>query len=378
MLEFMSLSYSGMVIALAIAALAGVILWLDRAFSGRYLKAISAAVLCLSLPLFLGSGYHIFMTLRAAQLYPAPGQLVDVGGYKMHILAEGEKGDHPTVVWVSGGHDQGLVLHHLHKKMSQEARSILFDRPGSGWSEVGPFPRRVALEVQELHRLLKAAGEQGPYILVPWSFGGPLAMTYAQLYPQETAGLILMDTTFATLPVFDREANVKDMCDRNIKMAWRARFGLEWNPAARLTQDQLAYYRDLYAPIADVQDALNANNAQPAFNLATCSALYDSAVRVFGATQAAGALGDLPIYVIMADDYKDQMKRSAEQHYSTELEIKNAIWFGARLPLEMAALSSAAKIYVSPEGTTHSFPFEVPDYILAKVREMMQEHPSEK
>ncbi|MYK69791.1 MAG: hypothetical protein F4020_09880, partial [Gammaproteobacteria bacterium] len=74
---------------------------------------------------------------RLAFDHPPPGTLVDVGGYHMHVLVEGDAGDGPTVIWIPGGHGQGLALYHLHAAIRDETRSILFDRPGTGWSDPG-------------------------------------------------------------------------------------------------------------------------------------------------------------------------------------------------------------------------------------------------
>ena len=91
-----------------------------------------------------------------------PGKLVDVGGDRMHVLAEGEAHGQATVVWMPGAHEAGYALYHLDAGMRREARSILIDRPGSGWSDPGPFPRTTAAEAEEVVRALERAGEKGP------------------------------------------------------------------------------------------------------------------------------------------------------------------------------------------------------------------------
>jgi len=379
LLTFFSSEFSGGIIAFAVLLLAAALFFLARFMSQAVyavgLKGVSGLILALALLLGAGAFYQAYKIRQADILYPPPGQLVDVGGYQMHILAEGpqaegsQKND-ATIVWISGAHEQGLVLHHLHKAVRGGRRTILFDRPGTGWSDVGPFPRTVEKEAQELHRLLKNTGEAGPFILAPWSFGGLLAITFADLFPEDTAGLLLMDTTYSLLPVFDRETNIRAMCDRNRMAAWRARFGLEWDPAAQLTEQQLVYYQNLYAPIADVQEAVLANNARPAYFLSACSALGNSAIRVFGSTLGRGVLGDLPIFVMIPDDHERQAEVFAMTYFKTELEQKNARRFSLQLKSDMAELSSRSRIMVAPEGTTHSFPFEAPDFVLGALTAM--------
>ena len=51
---------------------------------------------------------------------------------------------------------------------------------------------------RDLHGLLAAAGEHGPYVLVGHSIGGPYAMTYAASYPEQVAGMVLLDSSSPT------------------------------------------------------------------------------------------------------------------------------------------------------------------------------------
>src|SRR5208337_1350217 len=63
------------------------------------------------------------------------------------------------------------------------------------WSDIGPFPRSIETETRELKTLLERAGEKGPFVLVGHSFGGFLAVNFAGYFPNEVAGLVLLDPT---------------------------------------------------------------------------------------------------------------------------------------------------------------------------------------
>ena len=146
--------------------------------------------------ILLWGGITSFVGISRLTLdHPPPGALVDGGGYRMHILAEGDARGGPTVIWIPGGHGQGLALYHLHAAIRDETRSILFDRPGTGWSDAGPFPRRTALEAGELAELLEGAGEAGPFVLAGHSYGGLLAANFARRHPDRTAALVLLDAS---------------------------------------------------------------------------------------------------------------------------------------------------------------------------------------
>src|SRR5690606_11979236 len=78
--------------------------------------------------------------------------------------------------------------------VSQFARICTYDRAGYGWSDAGPLPRTGRQITDELHRLLLAAGEDPPYILVGHSLGGLYARLYATRFRSEVAGLVLVDS----------------------------------------------------------------------------------------------------------------------------------------------------------------------------------------
>ena len=74
-------------------------------------------------------------------------------------------------------------------------RVCAYDRAGMGWSEMGPDPRDARQITGELHALLDGAGIEGPYLLVGHSFGGLYMQTYAARYPDEVAGMALVDSS---------------------------------------------------------------------------------------------------------------------------------------------------------------------------------------
>ncbi len=189
-------SWSGLLIAALVGGLGWLIVRAARWRGYPRARFAGYAIYGLAALLAVGSVVAIVRISRAAAGHPPMGKLVDVGGYRMHILAEGEaKGGGPTLVWIPGGHGPGLALYHLHKALRNETRSILFDRPGTGWSDTGPFPRRTAREAEELQTLLDNAGERGPFILIGHSYGGLLAANYAKRHPEKTAAVMLLDAT---------------------------------------------------------------------------------------------------------------------------------------------------------------------------------------
>src|SRR5262245_31328525 len=125
--------------------------------------------------------------------YPPPGKLLDVGGYRLHLNCTG-KSD-PTVVLIAGGGDFSFDWGLVQPDASRFARVCSYDRAGLAWSDPGPTPRTMRQEAYELHTILKAARIKAPYVVVGHSLGGLIARVYAERYPEEVAGIVLVDPT---------------------------------------------------------------------------------------------------------------------------------------------------------------------------------------
>lgn len=123
-----------------------------------------------------------------------PGQLIDLGGYRLHIFCEGN-GTGPAVILDSGIGGFSLEWIPVQRLLSKQVRVCAYDRAGYGWSDPGPSPRTTDQIVEELHTLLQEAGIPPPYILAGHSFGGYNMQYFAKVYPAETAGLVLVDSS---------------------------------------------------------------------------------------------------------------------------------------------------------------------------------------
>lgn len=127
-----------------------------------------------------------------AKAYPPPGQMVDVGGYRLHIHCTGAGS--PTVVIETGWGDSSASWGWVQPEVAKTTRICTYDRAGMGWSEASPQPRVAREYAKELHTLLAKANEPGPYVLVGHSMGGFTVLVYAHDYPADVLGLVLVDT----------------------------------------------------------------------------------------------------------------------------------------------------------------------------------------
>jgi len=122
-------------------------------------------------------------------------QKVDAGGHSLNLLVGGKRGgDQSPAVILEGGFGAGIASWiTVQGEIAKFAQVVSYDRAGLGQSEPGPKPRTAKQIALELHTALQAAGIKPPYVLVGHSFGGPYIRVFANMYPGEVAGMVLID-----------------------------------------------------------------------------------------------------------------------------------------------------------------------------------------
>ncbi len=159
----------------------------------------------------------IAATAQSAAPEPAPlGKMVDLGGYRIHMYCTGS--GKQTVVLSPGGGDFSFVWYLVQQRVQTFARVCSYDRAGSAWSDPGPQPLTLRQEAYELELALKLSGEKGPYILVGHSIGGLVVRTFAEGYPDETSGVVLVDAPSpdGTMGYYGKLIRVRDLAKRTI------------------------------------------------------------------------------------------------------------------------------------------------------------------
>ena len=164
---------------------------------------------------FRQQGQKLPLTFKRAGGNDSQGSLtlqkVDVGGHSLNLLIGGQGS--PAVVF-EGGFGAGIASWStVQKEVAAFARTVSYDRAGLGQSELGPQPRSAKRIATELHTALEKAGVKPPYVLVGHSFGGIYVRVFAEMYPKEVAGMVLLDPSqesFNTWLKKNQPARLKD------------------------------------------------------------------------------------------------------------------------------------------------------------------------
>ena len=291
-------------------------------------------------------------------LYARPQQLVQVTRRRrLNILAMGEGG--PTVVlaagFLGGPLDWGLVQPFL----ARSARVVSFDTPGLGFSDPAPGPRTASAIVEDLRAALAAAAIPPPYLLVGHSAGGVRMHLFAATYPDEVAGLVMIDSVTADvaqrLPSLARAMRQERTAFRRMQRA--ARIGA-------LTPDTADYKARIGLPRPMLTPAVN----QALHEMWTRPSYLRTAVRESLSLcapppeQVAAdrrSLGDLPLLVMSAG-------RAAHEAFVGG-ETEAGIWFG--MHADIASLSSRS-VRVTVD-CRHNIPVEQPRAVTSAVEQVL-------
>jgi len=296
-----------------------------------------------------------------ADPYAHPQQLIALpDGRKMNLYCQGKSG--PVVVLDGGLGATTYSWGDVQEPLAGKFRVCAYDRAGMGFSDPGPMPRDARHRADDLRALLKAAGLPGPYILVGHSMGGVTAQLYAFLWPQEVAGLVLVDPSTAhqaqrlndsvgVTPASDGNGGRRAclaVAEAGLKRGtpdWEACVGKEkdsWSPAFRDAIVRMRTSPDFYRAEVSEFDSLAGPDSDQ----------LDAAHR---------SLGDLPLVVLTAENtYRDGIAPG----YATVL---SAQWMA--MHDEIARLSSRGVNRLVP-SSGHLIPSDKPEAVIEAVKEV--------
>ncbi|MFN7999226.1 MAG: alpha/beta hydrolase [Bryobacteraceae bacterium] len=321
---------------------------------GKWLGYLAGALLSLSLLLAcVGFIYEQCAEGRDRRLNHPPGQLVDVGGYSMHLYCTGQGS--PTVVLDSGLGEYWISWYKIQPQLSLLTRVCSYDRAGLGWSNSSPQNRTSKVFAQELHTLLQRAAIPGPYILVGHSLGGMNVRMFADLYPANVVGMVLVDSSYPRqdqrLPpeinqVFARFQREFDMHALGIPigiprlMGWCGSAPPELHPMALAVECQRQYFREVHEEWAHFDED-------------------GDQLRV------TAPLGKMPLIVLSHDP--DKLLSGVSAGVARAV---NKAW--ESMQLELTRLSTNG-VRVIAKGSTHYIQIDRPDVVIQAVQNVLSQ-----
>ncbi len=297
-----------------------------------------------------------------AALPPPRGTLIDVGGYRLHFQIEGV--GQPAVIMDSGLGATSILFAAVLPEVARFTWACAFDRAGYPWSDPAPpdVPRTSARIVEELRIALQKAEIPPPYILVGLSFGGINMLTYALNYPDEVAGLILLDPSHPEM--FERVPGIPGVKVMKWSMEWftpLARWGWLRPLAGILTKSLIPHPGNLPSWAWEAQKMVGVHPAT--YEAAT----RESAVATESFAKARigkGALGDIPLWILTGAEQWVKGRPTAMK--KAMLELRD----------ELAAGSTRGQ-HRLVEGSGHVVSADRPDVVIAAIREMVELRRSE-
>jgi pimeloyl-ACP methyl ester carboxylesterase len=306
---------------------------------------------------------------RLAAQYPPSGQMVDVGGFRMHIDCQGDPAAGPAVVMDSANGEPAQVWASVQPAVAEFARVCSFDRAGLGWSESSPNPRTLTNYVEEQRTLLARAGVEPPYVLVGHSAGGLYVRVYAHLYPDEVAGMVLVDAAHEDLDVRPPEA-LKKMNKRAMQLV-----------GCFFPLFQMMSSIGLFAWVPDAvgrvwpspfpESARGAYQAMAASDGRWFGTMGKELTAMWGNLAAARAmqlstLGDMPLVVLS----RGLTQMSTGPGVSAE-DVEGFKEADDEMQAELAALSTRGK-HVIAEDCGHHIQVQQPQLVIDAIREVVE------
>lgn len=261
-------------------------------------------------------------------------ELIDIGthGLFIHCTGAGE----PTIAIDTGLGETYEGWESVIEQLSRENRVCAYNRAGYGESEPGPMPRDSQRAADELHQLLAKAGEDGPILLVGHSLGGINMQIYANSYPEEVVGLVLLDPP---------------------PLAWMAGEGF---PELR------ELFRQEMMALREAADAASASpDPDVRANAAYLNAIASENEEFFGRTAeevaAIRSFGEVPLTVIGAtkpDPRFGEYAQAFRQFWNEESQ--------------MLAQKSASGNFILADGSSHHIHLDAPELVIDAVLELAQ------
>jgi pimeloyl-ACP methyl ester carboxylesterase len=311
--------------------------------------------------LVTGIVYEQIGRRRDRARFPQIGRSVDIGGRTLNILCSGAGA--PPVIFESGGPGPGLEWEAFQPEAAKFTQACWYDRAGEGWSDPGPFPRTSNAIAKDLHELLKRAGVPSPYVFAGASFGGLNSRVYEGLYPNEVAGMILIDSAhedeLRRAPKVFLGRTAPRYLWHPLQMALEA---AAFVGLLRLTQSSQTQGKDpSQMTREEIIEALRRRPKSFVGNVSTGIVLPESYAEASSVTR----IGDFPLIVLTAGQSLD----FGDAELNREAAAYQQVWIHEIQP-KLVSLSTRGRQIVVPNANHGTIPQEL---ITSSIRQVVIE-----
>lgn len=323
----------------------------------RILFVSSALLLC---AIVAGFVYQSVEDAEDKRLYHPPGQLIDIGGYHLHLYCVGEGSPAVILHW-----PYFLSWYAVQPEIAKFTRACTVDSAGIGWSDSGPSPRDADQVSKELNLVLTRGNVSPPYILIGHSRGAFYLRVYATRFHNDVAGMVLVDPEhedtlkripeFSLSPTVRAELRLGPLLTRIgfVRLAglcgarnWVEGSGQAIPPEIEKMSVAVECRTSFVQSEADYQWALEPSAEE---------------------ARISGTLGNIPLVVISRDP-SYYPSRDNESSKASDIRVEE-IW--ADLQREQLKLSSNSKQIIA-KGAGHGVPSQRPDVIIDAVQSLVQ------
>jgi pimeloyl-ACP methyl ester carboxylesterase len=324
--------------------------------------------------LVCGLLYEQGQRARDREQFPQIGRYVDIGGRKLNIYCSGA--GQPAVIfemgapWIysdpkeafrNGTPRPGYGWVWIQREVAKTTTACWYDRAGSGWSDLGPYPRDSASQARDLHALLRGAGVPPPYVLVAESSAALDAHVYAGFYPADVAGLVFVNGVHPDLLIDTRPGGQR--------LARIPGFVFRSQDAMAQVFNQIGLYRLMPtrpAP-APPPTGMTSQEWNTIWRLTQSSKARSALMQDIASwpqstaeARAAGSLGDRPLIVLSAEN-----TAVASEYRSVRMELQS----------DLARLSARGRQVVINEGVINEnkreLIYQAPDAVVEAVRQVI-------
>ena len=312
---------------------------------------IPNSIIIIFIIITIGTLYQKVMVNKEDKLYKPPGKLIEVFDHKMHVYSEGSGS--PTVIFTVGSGTPSAYTDYyfIQKEISKIARTVAYDRLGYGWSEATTVPRTIDQQVNELHELLSKAGEKPLYVLVGHSLSSLEVIRYAQMFPKEVAGILLIDGGNPTYYADFNEGSsivISYILEGLRKCGFMRILGNAGIMTPMLAENKRS--KLLPDTLSKIDKALFYKTLSNKTNRGALKNINENARTVID----SGTLGDTPLIILTAE--QDKVNRAISKWSESQQELKR--W---------SSNSKQEEI----EGASHYIHWDKSEIVIERIRELI-------